>query len=136
MACICPTGAEAESVETMASAKTRTLVPVGRAVGIKLFADGVMVVGLAQVGENGDTASPARACGLKTGDVITHINSEEVSTIEEVQEVLQASGGAKLTIRAMRGDKQIQLTATPAENEEGGYQLGAWIRDSMPGLEP
>ena len=129
-----PTGAEAESVETMASAKTRTLVPVGRAVGIKLFADGVMVVGLAQVGENGDTASPARACGLKTGDVITHINSEEVSTIEEVQEVLQASGGAKLTIRAMRGDKQIQLTATPAESEEGGYQLGAWIRDSMAGI--
>ena len=126
--------AEEDSVAAMAVSGERTLIPVGRAVGIKLFADGVMVVGLAQVGQEGAADSPARNCGLKTGDVITHINSEEVSTIEEVQEALQASGGAKLTIRALRGDKQIQLTATPTENGQGDYQLGAWIRDSMAGI--
>ena len=108
------------------------LIPVGRAVGIKLFADGVMVVGLASDGEGGG-ASPARACGLRTGDVITHINSEEVDSVEEVRQLLQEADGQPLTIQATRGDRQIELTATPEETA-GGYQLGAWIRDSMAGI--
>ena len=119
----------AEAGET----ESRTLIPVGRAVGIKLFADGVMVVGLAQGNAAGED-TPARACGLRTGDVITHINSEEVTSIEEVQQMLQETGGQEMTIRAVRGDKQIQLTAVPAETEQGTYQLGAWIRDSMAGI--
>jgi stage IV sporulation protein B len=121
-------------VTGMEQTAAKHLVPVGRAVGIKLFADGVMVVGLAQVDQGENKTSPARSCGLKTGDVITHINSEEVSTIEEVQQALQACGGSKLTIRALRGEQQLQLTATPAENSQGTYQLGAWIRDSMAGI--
>lgn len=129
------TGARAhEAVPAMAADQPRMLVPVGRAVGIKLFADGVMVVGLAQNEGDGDDISPARACGLRAGDVITHINSEEVSTIEEVRQVLQESEGGELTISAMRGEKQLQLTTEAKEAEDGTYQLGAWIRDSMAGI--
>ena len=43
----------------------RTLVPVGRAVGIKLFSDGVMVVGFSQIPAGQGTVVPAKACGLK-----------------------------------------------------------------------
>ena len=108
------------------------LVPVGRAVGIKLFSDGVMVVGLAP--EAVGTESPARACGLRVGDVITQINGEEVDSIEEVRQALQEAGDEPLTIQAIRGDRKIELTAAPAGTGESGYQLGAWIRDSMAGI--
>lgn len=112
----------------------RKVIPVGRAVGIKLFSDGVLVVGLSDVDTDGGKKSPGRACGLKTGDIITHINGDEVDTIEQVQVLITEQAGEPLTIQAMRGQKQMQLTAEAVENSAGVYQLGLWLRDSMAGI--
>ena len=68
---------------------TRYVIPLGQAVGIKLFSQGVLVVGLSDISTNQGLASPAKACGLQEGDVITHINEEKVDSIEEVQTILQ-----------------------------------------------
>ena len=119
----------------MGGGEGQMVVPLGRAVGIKLFSDGVIVVGMSDIDTGGGAVNPARDCGLQTGDIITHINSEEVDTIEEVREVLQELEGEPMSIRAMRGDKQIQMTARAAQSaEDGSYKLGAWIRDSMAGI--
>ena len=112
----------------------RTVIPLGKAVGIKLFSDGVLVVGLSPV-ETGEGASyPGRDCGLKAGDVITHINGGEVDTIEEVQALVKQLEDEPLTIQAVRGQRQLQLTAAAVENSQGVYQLGVWLRDSMAGI--
>lgn len=113
------------------AAQVKEVVPMGRAVGIKLFSDGVLVVGTSEVeGQN-----PARACGLKEGDIITHINSEEVDSIEEVRALLQTIGDQPMSIRATRGEREIQLTANAVQcGSDGSYKLGAWIRDSMAGI--
>ena len=112
--------------------ETRTVIPMGRAVGIKLFSDGVMVVGLSEISTEQGNQSPAKTCGLHQGDIITHINSEEVDSIEEVQNLLQSISGEKMSIRAMRGEKQIQLTAQAVQcSTDGTYKLGSWIRYSM-----
>lgn len=115
--------------------EVRTLVPVGRAVGIKLFSDGVMVVGFSQVPAAMGSETPARDCGLKEGDIITHINAAEVDTIEEVQEQLAQIGGEKMSIRALRDGQQLQVTAQAVKcSTDGQYKLGAWLRDSMAGI--
>ena len=112
----------------------RKVIPLGKAVGIKLFSDGVLVVGLSPV-ETGEGASyPGRDCGLKAGDVITHINGGEVDTIEEVQALVKQWEDEPLTIQAVRGQRQLQLTAAAVENSQGVYQLGVWLRDSMAGI--
>lgn len=122
----------AESQACMGTEKR--LVPVGQTVGIKLFARGVMVVGLSDVTTEQGACSPARECGLKTGDIITHINESQVDTIEEVQQLLEESGG-QLRIQATRGSKQLELSANAAPClSDGSYRLGAWIRDSMAGI--
>ena len=118
-----------------ASASAATVVPVGRAVGIKLFSDGVVVVGTSDITTEDGNVNPAKACGLKEGDIITHINATEVDTIEEVSALLQELEGEPMSIRAIRNDKQVQLTATAALcSADGAYKLGAWIRDSMAGI--
>lgn len=118
-----------------AYAAAPTVVPVGKAVGIKLFSDGVVVVGTSDIATEGGNVNPARACGLKEGDIITHINSTEVDTIEEVSALLQELEGEAMSIRAIRDDKQVQLTAQAALcSADGAYKLGAWIRDSMAGI--
>lgn len=140
-----PAAAQTASVVRLAGARTgaqaapsnvgRTVIPLGRAVGIKLFSDGVMVVGLSDVATAAGGSSPAKDCGLREGDIITHINSEEVDTIEEVQEILQTVGDDKLSIRAMRDGRQVQMTVQAAKcSPDGSYKLGAWIRDSMAGI--
>lgn len=113
------------------AAEVKEVVPMGRAVGIKLFSDGVLVVGTSEI----DGQNPARACGLKEGDIITHINSEEVDSIEEVRSLLQTIGDQPMSIRATRGEKQVQMTARAVQcSADGTYKLGAWIRDSMAGI--
>ncbi|OUN07388.1 SpoIVB peptidase [Flavonifractor sp. An92] len=109
--------------------------PLGRAVGIKLFADGVMVVGLSEVDTAAGSSAPAKSCGLREGDIITHINSEEVGTIEEVQSILQDLEGETMSIRARRDGEELQVTAQAVQcASDGSYKLGAWIRDSMAGI--
>ena len=117
------------------AAAAKMLVPVGHTVGIKLFSDGVLVVGLSEIDTAQGTAAPAKSCGLREGDIITHINRQEVDTIEEVQAVLAVSEGEAMSIRALRGDTPVELTAKAVQcGADGSYKLGAWIRDSMAGI--
>lgn len=111
------------------------LIPVGRAVGIKLFSDGVVVVGTSEVATSQGKANPAKACGLREGDIITHINSTEVDSIEDVVSLLQQLEGQPMSIRAQRDDRRIQLSAQAVFcPTDSTYKLGAWIRDSMAGI--
>lgn len=122
------------AAQPVAAAMGRTVIPLGKAVGIKLFSDGVLVVGLSPVETEAGSSFPGRDCGLKAGDVITHINGGEVDTIEEVQALVAQSEDEPLTIQAVRGQRQLQLTAAAVENSQGVYQLGVWLRDSMAGI--
>ncbi|MCD7927836.1 MAG: SpoIVB peptidase [Oscillospiraceae bacterium] len=119
----------------MAASAEQAVIPIGKAVGIKLFSDGVLVVGFSEIPTEQGQVQPARDCGLQAGDVITHINSEEVDTIEQVQSLLQALEGDRMSIRCMRGEQQLQMTAQAVKcSSDGAYKLGAWIRDSMAGI--
>lgn len=110
------------------------VVPLGKAVGIKVFSDGVVVTGLSDVNTAAGSASPGRTSGLKAGDVITHINGQEVNTIEGVQALLAQQQGQPLTLQVKRDGQSTQLTVQPVQNQEGTYQLGVWLRDSMAGI--
>jgi len=74
-------GVMAGAAET--PAPPRTLIPIGHTVGIKLFSKGVMVVKLPE------DRTPARECGLKTGDVILKCGGIAVSSTEQFQALLQ-----------------------------------------------
>lgn len=57
-----------------AYAQEKTVIPLGQAVGIKLFADGVLVV---DVSELEDGRSPALQCGIREGDLLLTFNGEK-----------------------------------------------------------
>ena len=120
--------------ETMEQA-TRYVYPMGQTVGIKLFSDGVLVVGLSEITTDSGHSSPAKSCGLQEGDIITHINNEEVNTIEEVQAVLQELAGGEMNMQIRRDEASSQLKTQAVQcSSDGVYKLGAWIRDSMAGI--
>ena len=110
----------------------RTLVPVGHTIGIKLFSEGVVVVGLAEVESGDGTAAPGAACGLKVGDVIEEANGSAVESSEQFAAMLQCGGTVELGVS--RDGADLILAAEPALGPDGTYRLGAWIRDSMAGI--
>lgn len=101
----------------------KTVIPSGQAVGIKLFADGVLVVDVTE-----------QANGLKEGDLLLTFNGEKIQSTEHLQEMLQKNGEkpAKLTLR--RGTESKTADITPTRGDDGVFRLGAWIRDSMAGI--
>ena len=108
--------------------EAQLLVPVGHTVGIKLFARGVLVVKLPE------EESPARACGLKEGDVILSCGGSTITSTEQFQVLLQKSEGEKTDLQVHRNGVTMYVTVDPEANEEGVYCIGAWIRDSMAGI--
>ena len=65
--------------------ETQLLVPVGKAIGVKLFAEGVLVVGLS---ENEGAISPAKKGGMKAGDLILTMNDVTIGSTEHLQSLL------------------------------------------------
>ncbi len=103
--------------------------------GIKMFTQGVLVVGLSDVDTRSGSKSPARQAGLRVGDSILSIDGEEVSTIAQVARIVEDSKGTALTLRVRRQQLEFDVTLTPlASVSEKCLKAGMWIRDSAAGI--
>ena len=116
------------------SAYPEKLVPVGHTVGLKLFAQGVLVVGLSELETAQGACTPARDCGLKVGDVIVEADGESIESTEQFQALVSASAGEELALEVDRGGKTLQIQAQGVETADGAVRLGAWVRDSLAGI--
>lgn len=114
--------------EAPESAGIQCLVPVGHTVGVKLFADGVLIVALS------DGETPAKASGLREGDIVMCFNGTDIASTEHLQQMIAENGASQATLRVRRGTKTLTVPITPAQGVDGAYRLGAWIRDSMAGI--
>ena len=110
------------------TSSARMLVPVGHTIGIKLFARGVLVVKLT------DGGTPAKECGLQTGDVIVKCGGVSVTSSEQFQSLLQKNGDSAMDLQVRRDGDSMTLSVEPEQNDKGVYCIGAWIRDSMAGI--
>lgn len=115
-----------------AALEAEQLIPVGHTIGIKLFSEGVVVIGLAEVDAGGAVYTPGADCGLQIGDVIEEANGREVESSEQFARLLQCGGVVELAVA--RGNETLTLSAEPVQGEDGTWRLGAWIRDSMAGI--
>ena len=107
------------------------LVPVGRAVGLELRLEGVMVAGLATEDQGG---SPAGDCGVLPGDLIVALDGAPVSSGEELLQGLAAWDGGDMELGLRRGEKELSLSVTPEAGTNGAARLGLWLRDSVAGI--
>lgn len=110
------------------------LVPVGRAVGINVTIDGVMVAGVSEVETEQGKISPAGQAGVLPGDFIVRLGSEPVHCLKDFSDIAQTLDEHAVSVTVVRQDKQTQLTIHPVLNTEGRYQLGLWLRDGITGI--
>ena len=116
------------------SSMPKTLIPIGHTIGIKLFSDGILVVGLSELETAAGQAAPAKECGLKVGDLILQADGMEIQSTEHFQSLVQEEAGKPVMLQVKRGSRLLELEADCVQGTDGVWRLGAWIRDSLAGI--
>lgn len=113
----------------------RKVIPLGNLAGLKLYTEGVLVVGLDQIeGEDGKIYKPYEELGIEQGDSIIKINNDEVDTTEELLECVSKSKGKTISITYLKDGKTIESSVTPVKTGDNTYKLGLWVRDAAAGV--
>ncbi|MEG2929777.1 MAG: SpoIVB peptidase [Oscillospiraceae bacterium] len=107
----------------------------GTPFGIKMFSDGVMVVGFSEVLTSTGYQSPAKLAGIRMGDIIISMNGTPTKSNDEVETIIKKSGQRPITVDYIRDDSQHSATLVPAmDSSTGGLRTGMWVRDSSAGV--
>lgn len=107
-----------------AAAAGRTLVPGGYTVGIKLYAQGLMITEV-------EHDTPAQRAGLRKGDVIMSADGKKLSSAQALLGSIQTS--EPVVVRVERNGKEAEFLVTP-EKTQSGYRLGILVRDHIAGI--
>lgn len=111
------------------------LTPGGTPFGIKLFTQGVIVIDVNNVETGFGVACPGKLAGIIKGDILLSIDSIELSSNEQVAQIIENSQGRNLNVTLKRDGKTIKTILTPAISSiDDKYKSGLWVRDSSAGI--
>ena len=103
------------------------LIPVGRVVGIRLES------GTLTVAAFDDTCgSSAREAGLRIGDELIKIDDHSVSSIRDIQTLLNRSG--KAVVLTIRRSGKISTIPVEPQQKDGTARLGIYLRQDISGI--
>ena len=107
----------------------------GYPIGLKLYADGVVIVGTEAIDTENGLVNTAEKAGLKIGDIIKRVNGTEVRSNSQVSEIIEKSAGQELIFEAERNEQifEVSFKAEFSKSEQK-YKAGIWIRDSSAGI--
>lgn len=106
------------------------VIPLGNTVGLKLYASGVLVIGMTEI----EGKKPYENTGIKEGDLIIYIDSTQVTTTEELVQCVNSSNGKILEITYVRNGEEYVTNIEPVKTVENEYKLGLWVRDGAAGI--
>ena len=110
------------------------VIPIGTAIGMKIYTKGVLVVGMSQIkDENDEKKRPYENSGIEQGDTIIAINNNEVSNTNELIEEVNNSNGNAITVKYEKNNETLETSITPVKSGNE-YKLGLWVRDAAAGV--
>lgn len=123
-----------KQVEVNVIKKTK-VIPLGNAIGLKLYTKGVMVVGMSEIeGEDKNKYKPYENTGIKEGDMIVEIDDVSVTCISELIDTVNKSKGDEVEVKYVR-DSDTKITSIiPVKTSSSEYKLGLWVRDAQGGV--
>lgn len=111
------------------------LIPCGTPFGIKLFTNGVVIVGVADIQTSTGSVNPASVSGLKVGDVITSVDGKKVITNSEIADLVSKCGGKCIKLTVRRDNIIFSADLQPVLSDvDQTYKAGLWVRDSTAGI--
>ncbi len=120
-----------KQVEVNVIKKTK-VIPLGNAIGLKLYTKGVMVVGMSEIeGEDKNKYKPYENTGIKEGDMIVGIDDVSVTCISELIDTVNKSNGDEVEVKYIRDSDTKVTSITPVKTSSSEYKLGLWVRDAQ-----
>ena len=111
------------------------VIPVGNVAGIKLYTNGVLVVGMSEIqGIDNKKYKPYENTGIQEGDRIIEINNNNIENTEELMQNVNMSNGNEIKVKYVHNQKALECSIKPVETANREYRLGLWVRDSAAGV--
>lgn len=114
----------------VSTVKNTKVVPLGNIIGIKLYSNGVLVIGMTEV----EGKKPYENTGIKEGDLITTVDNVTVTTTEELIKCVNNSQGKLVKIKYIREGTEYVTDIEPVKTKEDKYKIGLWVRDGACGI--
>ena len=105
------------------------LIASGQNIGVELKSDYVLIVGSYKI-KNYNVLTDTN---LKIGDKITKINNEKVTSIIDMQKIINKQTANTINITYLRGNKEYQEEIS-IYKENGEYKTGLYVRDMIRGV--
>ena len=106
------------------------VIPMGNAIGMKLYTDGVLVVGMSEV----EGKKPYENSGIKEGDRIVQIDKKAIDNTEDLMEAVNKCSGKEISVKYIRDNTTITTSIKPIKNSGNQYKIGLWVRDAAAGV--
>lgn len=109
----------------------------GCPIGLSIDVDGLIVLGNNSVLTENGAVDTLQNSKLKRGDIILSINDKKVSTIEDLEEILNSDSfdGEELKLCVLRNKEMLDLSLKPVlDKEDGEYKLGLWVKNDAAGV--
>ncbi len=106
------------------------VIPLGNIVGLKIYSDGVLVIGMTEVGG----AKPYEGSNIKEGDLIVSVDNINVTTTKQLIECVNASEGKQIEIKYVRNGEEYTTNIEPIKTSNNEYKIGLWVRDGAVGI--
>lgn len=111
------------------------IVPIGKIIGLKLYTDGVLIVGKSEIEDyNNNLIKPYEESNIQEGDTILSINEEKVESIEKLKKIVNNSKGKDLSITLLRNGTTFTSSIKPVQSKNKDYKLGLWVKDAATGV--
>ena len=113
----------------------QTVLVSGAPFGIKLFSDGVMVVGFSDIYTENGYQNPAKNAGIRMGDTVRSVSGQAVADNDDIREKVEDSQGRPISVTFERKGEQKTVFVTPVRDRSTGvYRIGMRVRDSSAGI--
>lgn len=107
-----------------------TVIPVGKAIGMKMYTEGVLVVGMSEI----EGKKPYEKSGIEAGDTILEIDNKKINSTDELIECVNSSKGAEIEIKYVSDNEEKVTNIEPVQTSQNEYKLGLWVRDAAAGV--
>ena len=107
-----------------------SVIPLGKAIGMKMYTEGVLVVGMSEI----EGKKPYENSGIETGDKIIEINNQEINNTDELIACVNSSKGEAVEIKYISDTEEKVANIEPVKTANNEYKLGLWVRDAAAGV--
>lgn len=107
----------------------------GDSLGFSLQSKGVILIGGNYILSEKGIEKPFENSGLKSGDILTHINDEEINNVQDITKVLENYSGGEIDIKINRNGNILNTKIKPSLDKfTNTYKLGLWIKEDAVGI--